>query len=106
MCTLDARGGLYIGDSVSVSHGVMLMTGSHDINAVNFSVNYLPIRIGDYVWIGCAAIVLQNVTIGKGAVVAAGSVVTKDVPPYCIVAGIPAQVIGKRNENLDYKCEP
>lgn len=106
MCTLDARGGLYIGDSVSVSHGVMLMTGSHDINAVNFPVNYLPIRIGDYVWIGCGAIVLQNVTIGKGAVVAAGSVVTKDVPPYCIVAGIPAKIIGKRKENLDYKCEP
>lgn len=106
MCTLDARGGLNIGDSVSVSHGVMLMTGSHDINAINFPVNYKPINIEDYVWIGCGAIVLQGVTIGKGAVVAAGSVVTKDVPPYAIVGGIPAKVIGKRSDNLDYKCEP
>ena len=106
-CTLDARGGLTIGSSVSVSHGVMLMTGSHDINASNFPVGYLPIDIDDYVWIGCGAIVLQGVKIGKGAVVAAGAVVTKDVPPFAIVGGIPAKVIGKRaNTELDYKCKP
>lgn len=106
MCTLDARGGLTIGDSVSVSHGVMLMTGSHDFNSVNFQVNYLPITIGDYAWIGCGAIVLQDVNIGRGAVVAAGAVVTKDVPPYTVVGGMPARVIGRRSENLNYKCEP
>lgn len=104
MCTLDARGGLYIGNSVSISHGVMLMTGSHDMNSCDFSVNYLPIIIEDYVWIGCGAIVLQNVRIGRGAVVAAGAVVTKDVPPHSVVGGIPAKVIGERNSKLDYKC--
>lgn len=104
LCTLDARGGLYIGNSVSVSHGVMLMTGSHDINSHDFSVNYLPIRIEDYAWIGCGAIVLQNVKIGRGAVVAAGAVVTKDVPPYTVVGGIPAKAINKRSSQLEYKC--
>lgn len=105
-CTLDARGGLQIGNSVSVSHGVMLMTGSHDINSQNFQVCYLPIIIDDFVWIGCGAIVLQGVHIGKGAVVAAGAVVTKDVPPYTIVGGIPAKIIGTRNNNINYICTP
>lgn len=52
-----------------------------------------PIVIGDHVWIGMNVIVLKGVTIGEGAVVAAGSVVTKDVPPYSLVAGVPANVI-------------
>lgn len=106
MTTLDARGGLKIGNSVSVSHGVMIMSGSHDFNSKGFLVKFLPITIEDYVWIGCGAIVLQNIKIGKGAVVAAGAVVTKDVPPYSVVGGIPAKIIGHRNENLDYKCKP
>lgn len=106
MTTLDARGGLTIGDSVSVSHGVMIMSGSHDFNSRQFLVRFLPITIEDYVWIGCGAIILQNVTIGKGAVVAAGAVVTKDVPPYSVVGGIPAKIIGHRSEDLDYKCKP
>lgn len=106
MTTLDARGGLTIGDSVSVSHGVMIMSGSHDFNSRQFLVRFLPITIGDYVWIGCGAIILQNVTIGKGAVIAAGAVVTKDVPPYAVVGGIPAKIIGHRSEDLNYKCKP
>lgn len=104
--TLDARGLLYIGNSVSISHGVMLMTGSHDINDSSFRAVFLPIKIDDYVWIGCGAIVLQGVTIGKGAVVAAGAVVTKDVEPFTIVGGVPAKAIGKREKELNYKCRP
>ena len=103
-CLLDARGGCYIGDNVSISYRVSLMTGSHDCNSKVFSGVYLPIFIDDYVWIGVGAIVLQGVKIGKGAVIAAGSVVTKDIEPYSIVAGAPAKVIGKRNPDLDYKC--
>ena len=103
-CLLDARGGCYIGDNVSISYRVSLMTGSHDCNSKVFSGVYLPIFIDDYVWIGVGAIVLQGVKIGKGAVIAAGSVVTKDIEPYSIVAGVPAKVIGKRNPDLDYKC--
>ena len=104
--TFLKAGGLTIGDSVSVSHGVMIMTGSHDVQSRHFPVKFYPIEIGDFVWIGCGAMVLQNVKIGKGAVVSAGAVVTKDVPPYTIVGGVPAKVIGHRTEDLEYRCTP
>ncbi|MCF0203200.1 MAG: glycosyltransferase [Bacteroidaceae bacterium] len=103
-CVLDARAPISIGNSVSVSHNVCIMAGGHDVQSKTFMGKYLPITIEDYVWIGMGATILQNVTIGKGAVVCAGAVVTKDVPPYTIVGGIPAKVIGKRTEDLDYKC--
>ena len=54
------------------------------------------ISVGDDVWIGYRAIILSNVNIGKGAVIAAGAVVTKDVPPYAIVGGMPAKIIRYR----------
>jgi maltose O-acetyltransferase len=60
------------------------------------------VRIGDRVWIAYRAIILPGVTIGEGAVVGAGSVVTKDVEPYTIVAGNPARVVNKRSPNLHY----
>lgn len=104
-CFIDARGTCFIGNNVSISHNVSIVTGSHDCNSLNFYGKYLPIHIGDYAWIGINATILQNVHIGEGAVVAAGSVVTKDVPPYTIVGGVPAKVIGFRNENLDYHCQ-
>lgn len=104
-CTLDARGTIKIGNNVSVSHNVSIMSGSHDCNSVNFRGRFLPIRIDDYVWIGTGAIILQGVTIGKGAVVCAGAVVTKDVGPYDVVAGIPAKTIKQRNKELDYHCK-
>ena len=104
-CTLDARGTIKIGNNVSVSHNVSIMSGSHDCNSVNFRGRFLPIRIDDYVWIGTGAIILQGVTIGKGAVVCAGAVVTKDVVPYDVVAGIPAKTIKQRNKELDYHCK-
>lgn len=104
-CILDARGGLIIGDGVSISHRVSLMTGSHDVNKPNFPGRYFPIRIEDHVWIGVGATVLNNVVIGKGAVVAAGAVVTKDVPPFTIVGGVPAKKIGIRPDVTDYKCK-
>lgn len=104
-CLLDGRGGLTIGNSVSVSHQVSIITGSHDKDAPDFREKDLPINIGDYAWIGANATLLQNVTIGQGAVVCAGAVVTKNVEPYTVVAGVPAKVIGQRSKNLDYKCK-
>lgn len=104
-CILDARGGIVIGSSVSISHRVNLMTGSHDVQSKEFRGVFKPINIEDNVWIGIGATILQGVTIGKGAVVCAGAVVTHDVEPYTIVAGIPAKKIGNRNEDLNYECK-
>ena len=104
-CTLDARGGLTIGNSVSVSHDVRLMTGGHDAQSQNFCGMFKPITIDDYAWLGVGCTVLQGVHIGEGAVVAAGAVVTKDVEPYTIVAGVPARKVGERRKGLDYRCQ-
>ena len=104
-CLIDARGGLTIGDNVSISHEVKIITGGHDVNSPDFHGKYFPITIGNYVWIGAGATILQNVTIGEGAVVCAGAVVTKEVPPYTIVGGVPAKKIGERNKKLNYVCQ-
>lgn len=103
-CLFDYRAGIEIGDSVSISHRVMLITGGHDVQSSEFREDDRPIRIGDHVWIGAGATVLKGVTIGEGAVIAASAVVTKDVAPFTIVGGVPAREIGKRNSNLDYRC--
>ena len=103
-CILDAAGGLIIGDRVSISYRCCLMSGSHDVNSLCFAANHKPILIKDYAWIGVGATILGGVTVGEGAVIAAGSVVTKDVEPYTVVGGIPARFIANRQSNLNYKC--
>lgn len=103
-CLIDCRGGIEIGSGVSISHRVMLVTGSHDVQSPVFEVVKAPIKIGNHAWIGAGATILKGVEIGEGAVVAAGAVVTKNVEPFTIVGGVPAQKIGARNKELDYKC--
>ncbi len=103
-CFMDGRGGITIGNCVSISHGVSIITGGHEVNSPVFAEVHRPIKIDNFVWIGANATILQNVHIGKGAVVAAGAVINKDVPPYTIVGGVPAKKIGNRNENLNYQC--
>ena len=103
-CTLDARGYITIGNNCSISHSVNIITGSHDVSSPSFASYYLPIIIEDNVWIGINATILSGIRIGQGAVVCAGAVVTKDVPPFCIIAGIPAKIIKKRPKNLSYHC--
>jgi acetyltransferase-like isoleucine patch superfamily enzyme len=100
---LDGRGGLTIGDNVNFSSEVMVWTKQHDPQDSEFIIISKPVVIEDYAWVSCRAIILPGIIIGKGAVVAAGAVVTKDVKPYTIVGGVPAREIGKRNENLVYK---
>jgi acetyltransferase-like isoleucine patch superfamily enzyme len=99
-CTIDLRSGLTIGDNVAVSPEVMILAGTHDVNDPRFAdspVGPYKVVIEDYVWIGTRAMIMPGVTLGRGAVVAAGSVVTKDVAPLTIVAGVPAKAIGTRN---------
>lgn len=103
-CYLDGRGKLLIGNNVSISPGVHLITGSHDVQSQDFKYITKDVTIEDYVWIGTRATILPGVKLGKGSVVAAGAVVRKDVSPYSIVAGVPAKITGKRNQNLKYNC--
>ena len=104
-CHLDGRGGLSIGDNVSVSSGVWILTDEHDINDPKFAEVLAPVRIGDYAFIGSRAMVMPGVTVGRGAVVGAGAVVTKDVAPFQVVAGIPARTIGERRVEPDYRLD-
>lgn len=103
---LDGRGGLTIGDSVNFSTGVWVWTAEHDVNAVDFAYTSAPVVIEDYAWVSCRAVILPGVTVGKGAVVAAGAVVTKSVAPYDIVGGVPAKKIGERSRDLSYHAGP
>ncbi len=100
--TLDGRRGITIGKNVNTSTDVMIWTLQHDYNNPTFGTKGGPVIIEDYVWISARAIILPDITIGKGAVVAAGAVVTKDVEPFTIVGGVPAKIIGKRNKYLNY----
>lgn len=99
---VDARGGVYIGKNVTVAGGARLITGSHDIESKDFVAVFKPIVIKDYAWICTGATILQGVTIGYGAVVCAGAVVTKDVPDMCVVGGVPAKFIKKRVTNPEF----
>ena len=100
---LDARGGITIAHDTNISSHVKLITGSHDIDDFEFTADFKPIHVGHHCWLGTGVIVLQGVTIGDGAVVAAGAVVTKNIPPYEIWGGVPAKFIRKRTDVLDYK---
>lgn len=103
---LDARNGIYIGNNVNLSSDVHIFTQQHDHRDSNFACNSTPmfrVQIDDRAWIGPDTTILPRVRIGEGAVVAAGAVVTKDVAPFTIVAGIPAKKIGERNTNLVYE---
>ncbi len=103
-CRLDSRGSLTIGNNVSISAEVCILTAQHDIQDSFFAGVQSAVAIGDYVFVGTRAMILPGVTLGEGSVVAAGAVVTKNVQPYTVVAGIPAVPIGTRNQDLRYQA--
>jgi len=102
---LDGRVPLYIGNNVNVSHYVLIQTLTHDPQNPDFICLERPVAIMDHAWIGAKALIMPGVTVGEGAVIAAGAVVTKDVAPYTIVAGVPARKVGERNRDLRYRSK-
>lgn len=99
-CHFQDQGGIEIGDGALIGHNVVLATINHDLLPSMNRVNHCaPIKIGKHVWIGSNATVLQGVTIGDWSVVAAGSVVTRDVPPMTVVGGVPAKILKTISEN-------
>ena len=103
---LAAQRGLTIGKNVNLSSNVSIYSGAHDHRDPYFrstAATTRPITIGDRVWIGSNAIILTGVHIGEGAVICAGCVVTKDVEPYTVVAGIPARKVNERPHDLRYE---
>ena len=97
-CVLDGRGGLKIGENVDIAQETNIWTEQHDYNSPTYKSVCKEVIIEDYVWLASRVTVLPGVHIGRGAVVASGAVVTKDVPPLAIFAGIPAKIIGYRKE--------
>ena len=93
-----------IGRHVVINDGAIFLTGSHDIHSATYDHIFAPIKVGDFAWIATAAMILQGVSIGEGAVVAAGAVVSKDVEPYTVVGGNPAKQISSRTRQaLQYR---
>jgi acetyltransferase-like isoleucine patch superfamily enzyme len=99
---LDGRAGLDIGNNVNLAGEVNIFTMEHDVQSPTFAVAGGPVIIEDYVYLATRSMILPGVRVGRGAVVAAGAVVTKDVSPYSIVGGVPARVIGERTKDLRY----
>jgi len=103
-CFIGVRGSIEIGDNVIFGPRVNVFSESH-----NFGDRSIPIKhqgttkgktvIGNDVWIGANASIMSGVSIGNGSIIAAGAVVTHDVPPFCIVGGVPAKVIKMRGDS-------
>jgi len=102
-CVLDGRvGTITIGNHVDIARETNIFTLEHDPNSDFHDSRSGNVVIEDYVWIASRVTILPGVTIGRGAVVASNAVVTKDVEPFAIVAGIPARKIGVRTSGLKY----
>jgi acetyltransferase-like isoleucine patch superfamily enzyme len=105
-CLLDGRKfEIHTGSDVSIGPEATILTLGHDPQSATFADKGGDVVIGDRVWIGYRALILPGITIGEGAVVGAGSVVTKDIEPYTIVGGNPARVIKQRTQALQYELD-
>jgi acetyltransferase-like isoleucine patch superfamily enzyme len=98
---ITTSGGVYIGDRTLIGYRTQIISGNHIIplakgQIFNSGHEYKPVHISEDVWVGANCIIMPGVTIGVGAVIAGGSVVTKDVPDFTVVAGVPAKIIKDR----------
>ncbi|BDX20534.1 hypothetical protein MFKK_33440 [Halopseudomonas aestusnigri] len=99
-CYIDGAGGLVVGDNVSIAHGCSIITFNHTVGDADVPIKYAPVSYSNVViesdvWLGCGVRVMPGVRIGSRSIVAAGSVVTSNVPPGSVVAGVPARIIKK-----------
>jgi acetyltransferase-like isoleucine patch superfamily enzyme len=103
-CIIDGRGAeVSVGHDTDIGTHTHIWTLEHDPNDPDHGTSAAPVVLEDHVWIASRVTILPGVRIGRGAVVAAGAVVTKDVPPLAIVAGVPAKIIGQRRNPLTYR---
>jgi acetyltransferase-like isoleucine patch superfamily enzyme len=100
---LDNRGGITIGAHVSIAHDAKIYTMGHDVHDDGFATKVHSVRIDDHAVVFAGAMLMPGVHLGRGAVVLAGAVVTKDVPDGRIVGGNPAQDVGERRGQLHYQ---
>lgn len=102
---LDGRKGIIIGCNVNISTGVSIWTMQHDVNDSYFQVNDKmgAVVIGDRAWLSCNSVILPNLSIGEGTVIAAGAVVTSSCDEFTVYGGIPAKPIASRNRELQYE---
>ncbi len=101
---IEAEAAVRIGRCVCINDGAWILTASHDVTDPRWGVVRAPVIVDDSAWIGMRAIILPGVTVGYGAVVGAGAVVSKDVPPFCVAVGNPARIVpGRRSAELDYQ---
>ena len=104
-CILDGRSGLNLGKNVNLSSNVCIWTMQHDVNDSYFKGAGGRVHIKDHAWISSNTVVLPNVCVGEGAVLACGAVATRDLDDFKIYGGIPAREIGVRNPELKYEFD-
>lgn len=98
------HGDVTIGNDCLIAMGVKIISANHQISNQDIKINSLPdliasVTIGEDVWLGADVKILSNVNIGNGAVIGAGSVVTKDIPPYAVAVGVPAKIVKYRKKS-------
>ncbi|WP_044914237.1 MULTISPECIES: acyltransferase [unclassified Butyrivibrio] len=102
-CHLDGRGGLTIGDDCSISIYSKIITASHKANSKDFEYYEAPVSMGDHVWIGCNAIILDGSILNDGCIIGAGAVIKGTVEENAIYIGNPATKVKERNKDLQYQ---
>jgi maltose O-acetyltransferase len=104
-CYIDARAGIRVEHDVSISREVAILTATHMPDDPDFESTLAPVHLEHHCWIGLRTLIMPGVRVGAGAIVGAGSIVTTDVAPYAIVAGVPAVALRQRKEPMAYRLD-